>query len=469
MSRINPGKFSIFDIVLALAPSCVFYCFIPFTWNNIDAEVYFMQPLSSAFPHYPPLYNAICLAVLGVGDGSPIVVNVIVAFQHIVYSCGLLYVASVFSKIKHRIIFLLFISFNWTILTFVNGIFPEGLYAGFQLFFWGALFKFFMEEQNRFRSGIIWALSMACLAFTKNIGELYYAFAISLSAVLVINGKFKITNLHVSIAGKLLGFTTVSLFSFLLIQNALVWYLHCPNSTVIGRQAEYRIRELPWGNLTKEQKENLLTHYTAGNSDPILRTTFELIFATLPWYETHIAIDSVLHSNNIHDKTPDDYLNTAYKQYLLHLDNNALQSMFRDATDCITGSNLASSIVQVNTLAYFHNGYQCHPDLKRVCSYVFAAANEHKLEQICSSRLYQFFTDRSPGFFFKWNLILFAVLLWRRRTVSIIIWLLPTAYAYLYVWANAMATIFLMRYSLPPLLELHLTAALLAATFFIRK
>ena len=183
-SSINLPDVSV--LLLAALPSCLFYFSIPFFWNNTDAIVYLTQSLNYALPQYPPLYNGLCRTLMLLTHNGPMAIYLLILLQHMVYVTGLLYLGALFSATRSRLIFLAAMSLNLTVMIAINGVFPEGLFAGLELLFWGGFIRFLLDKEEDKRAVLIWTISLILMALTKHIGQFWYVLIFLLaSGVLV--------------------------------------------------------------------------------------------------------------------------------------------------------------------------------------------------------------------------------------------------------------------------------------------
>jgi hypothetical protein len=458
-SKINFSDASV--LLLAALPSLVFYLFIPFFWNNTDALVYLTQSLNYALPQYPPLYNGLCRSLMLLSHNGPIAIYVLILLQQVVYVAGLLYLAMLFSATRSRLIFLAAMSLNLTVMVVVNGVFPEGLFAGLELFFWGGFIRFLLGKDDDNRVVLIWTASLILMALTKHIGQFWYVFVFLLAFVLLIAGRINKNSAAQRLGFKLATLTVVSFVVFFVAEQSVFACFHSRNKTVIGRQGIYRIKELPWNTISSANRERLITHYTGWSKDPMLPITYNIIIATHPWVETVDSITNVLASRNITDKNADDCLNDAFKAYMFNMENNGFTSAMSDLSMSFSAIHLAGSIININTISLFGSDFP--EDLKEQRDVFFSDKSKKQVRAIYNSDVFNFLTGFDLETLTKLALILFGLSFFKLRWKASAVLFIPVLFAFMVMAFTCLITVFLLRYVLASYMEVHMVGALLLA------
>ncbi len=351
---------------------------------------------------------------------------------------------------------------NLTLLIAVNGVFPEGLFAGFELFFWGGLIRFLLRRDESLRVMMVWTVSLVLMVLTKHIGQFWFVYPVAISLIFFITGRFTKNKADLVTGFKLLALTLVSFATFMVIEQGVLWYLHTPNKTTIGRQGIYRIKELPWGTLSAKEKESLITHYTGWSKDPMLRTTYNFIATTHPWCETFDSVTMALAARHITDRNADDCLNDAFKAYMLHIEHNGFKSSVNDLDASLSMDNIATSIIDNNTMMLF--GYQDFPENYRsrwAC--FFTDANKKQISYFYKSGIYNFLTSFSLDFLLKLCLVLALMCCVKIRWRAALLLSLPAVFAWAVMAFTCLITVFLIRYILESYMEAYMVVGLLLA------
>ncbi len=457
----------VLTVVLLTLPSLLILFFLPFTWNFQDSCAYFDIPITYNVPHYPALYLLFCQGFLKLFQGHIAAVYCIVFIQHIIYTGGVYYLSRLFKNSTHKNIFLALMCFNINVLSLINGIFPEGLFAAFQVVFWGAMFNFMFDKPHRKWHILIACIALFCLPATKHLGILYFGIPIVIfMGAILYKGYYKKLS-QLNNYTQLVIATSATLCIYMIFNSALLWYINAPHKTLIGRQGIYRINALPFKELSEQAKSSLINHYTQNDPDTIIKQTYQLIFNTRPYNETSDSLNAYLQRiRSPHDA--DYYLNKAFMDYLCNFDKIAWQATLDGFRQMERFENLAPTILSNNTIDYLREveARRFPASLRNILPKLITQAHIESVRGFINSAFLRLVVRYSIADLWACCLLLFILFFYKIGRKACLLFATGLAFVKITLLLNSLVTIFIIRYAIMPYMDTYLMLVLLTMFAF---